>query len=196
DEMYEPIVITMPDGGDSTDYFADGKPKTSSFEYQAMLQSRCYLKGKADCLTCHTAPHDPKHRKAELRDTPDALCATCHADIRAAGTAHSHHKTATCVDCHMAPIVSGVLDHFADHSIDIPVPQNTAKHAVPNACGVCHPKKTPDELQTSITTWFPDAPARQARRIQPADAFDPDTGKDSLHPLLGVIADANETPTL
>lgn len=194
DEMYEPIVVTMPDGGISSDYFADGRPKTSSFEYQAMLQSACFRKGKADCLTCHTAPHDPKHHKAELRDTPQALCASCHAEIVAAGKAHSHHDKASCIDCHMAPTVTGVLDHFADHSIDVPVPQNTAKHAVPNACGVCHPKAT--DLATALARWWPDAGKRQARRIRLADAFDPATAKDSLQPLLAVIADADEAPTL
>ena len=196
DELYDPIVVTMPDGGASPDYFVDGKPKTSSFEYQAMLQSACYRKGKADCLTCHTAPHDPKHNATELRDTPAALCGSCHADIRAAGSAHSHHKSASCIACHMAPIVSGVLDHFADHSIDVPVPQNTSKHAVPNACGVCHPAKTADELAASLDAWWPNARAGQARRVRLADAFDPATAADSLQPLLAVIGDPAEAPTL
>lgn len=196
DEMYEPIVITMPGGGTSTDYFVDGKPKTSSFEYQAMLQSQCYRKGKADCLTCHTAPHDPKHHKAELRDTPEKLCGSCHADVVAAGQAHSHHKTASCVACHMAPIVSGVGDHFADHSIDVPVPANTSKHAVPSACGTCHANKTADELDASLIAWWPDARTRQARRIRLADAFDPATAKASLQPLLATLADRDEAPTL
>ncbi|HEY5945131.1 MAG TPA: multiheme c-type cytochrome [Kofleriaceae bacterium] len=195
DELYDPIVVTMPDGT-SPDFFVDGKPKTSSFEYQAMLQSECYRKGKANCLTCHTAPHDPKHRHAELRANPDELCGKCHEAIRSAGTAHTHHKTASCMSCHMAPIVSGVLDHFADHSIDVPVPENTSKHGVPNACGVCHPKKTADDLAQSLATWWPDAHVRQARRERLADAFDSATARDSLKPLLAVIADTAEAPTL
>lgn len=196
DELYDPIVVTMPDGGASPDYFVDGKPKTSSFEYQAMLQSACYRKGKADCLTCHTAPHDPKHNATELRDTPAALCGSCHAEIRAAGAAHTHHKSASCIACHMAPIVSGVLDHFADHSIDVPVPQNTSKHGVPNACGVCHPAKSSEAIAASLDAWWPNARVAQARRARLADAFDPATAKDSLQSLLAVIGDAAEAPTL
>jgi hypothetical protein len=196
DEMYDPIVVTMPGGGTSTDYFVDGKPKTSSFEYQAMLQSECYRKGKADCLTCHTAPHDPKHHKAELRDTPEKLCGKCHATELAQGQAHSHHKNASCIACHMAPIVSGVLDHFADHSIDVPVPANTMKHGVPSACSTCHANKTPEELDASLLAWWPAARTRQARRVRLADAFDPATAKASLQPLLATIADRDEAPTL
>ncbi|MEO6775364.1 MAG: multiheme c-type cytochrome, partial [Kofleriaceae bacterium] len=51
DEAYDPIVVTLPGGGTSSDFFPDARPATSSFEYQAMLQSACYRKGNATCLT-------------------------------------------------------------------------------------------------------------------------------------------------
>jgi HEAT repeat protein/cytochrome c554/c'-like protein len=198
DELYEPIVVTI--GSDrSPDFFVDGKPKTSSFEYQALLQSQCYRKGKANCLTCHTAPHEAVGR-AELRDKdPDASCKKCHAAETTAGAQHTHHKAAAaqrCIACHMAPIVSGVLDQFADHSIDVPVPQNTAKHGVPNACGVCHADKPVDQLTTALTGWWPQAGARAARRERLADAFDDATATTSQRPLLEIIADEDEAPTL
>ncbi len=195
DELYEPIVITLPDGT-SPDYFVDGKPRTSSFEYQAMLQAACYRKGGANCLTCHTAPHGEAHRKAELRAAPDETCRSCHAPVFAAGTAHTHHKSASCIACHMPPIVSGVLDHFVDHAIDVPAPQNTARHGVPSACGVCHADKPAADLARWIDEKWPDAKLRQARRIQLADAFDDASAKASAKPLLAVIADPAEAPTL
>ena len=193
DENYDPIVITLPGGGTSSDFFADGRPSTSSFEYQAMLQSACYRKGNATCLTCHTAPHAPSHRKAELRDEPDKLCKSCHQSL---AVDHSHHKTATCLACHMAPVVSGVLDHFADHTIDVPAPTTTERHKVPNACGVCHADRTPAVLSAQIQTWWPDAAKRQARRERLADAFDEATAKESASALRTVIADADEAPTV
>jgi hypothetical protein len=193
DEFYDPIVITLPGGSTSSDFFADGRPSTSSFEYQAMLQSACYRKGNATCLTCHTAPHAVSHRKAELRDEPDKLCKSCH---QALAPDHSHHKTATCIACHMAPVVSGVLDHFADHTIDIPAPATTASHNVPNACGVCHTDKSPAVLGADIVKWWPDAGKRQARRERLADAFDEATAASSTPALRAVIADTDEAPTL
>jgi hypothetical protein len=193
DEAYDPVVITLPGGGTSSDFFADGRPSTSSFEYQAMLQSACYRKGNATCLTCHTAPHAVSHRKAELRDEPDKLCKSCHADL---APDHSHHKTATCIACHMAPVVSGVLDHFADHTIDVPAPATTANHKVPNACGVCHADRTPAVLSADIVKWWPDAGKRQARRERLADAFDDATAASSTPALRAVIADTEEAPTL
>jgi hypothetical protein len=199
DELYDPIVVVQGDGM-SPEFFVDGKPKTSSFEYQAMLQAACFRKGNATCLTCHTAPHDPDHGHAELRGKdPDESCRKCHADVAKAGAEHTHHKAAAaqrCVACHMAPIVSGVLDHFADHSIDVPVPENTVRHGVPSACGVCHADKPAAALATSLTGWWPNARVRQARRLRLADAFDPATGKESARPLLEIINDAEEAPTL
>ncbi len=191
DELYEPIVVALPDGM-SSDFFADGKPRTSSFEFQAMLQSACFRKGGATCVTCHTAPHEAK-RPADLRLDRNETCAKCHATLAAD---HGHHKDkkVDCIACHMPPIVSGVLDHFVDHALDVPNPTST--HAVPDACGVCHPKKTPTELQTSIAAWWPTAAARQARRTRLGDAFDEATATASARALVSVIDDKDEAPTL
>ncbi|HWO23736.1 MAG TPA: HEAT repeat domain-containing protein [Kofleriaceae bacterium] len=207
DEFYDPVTVVTGDGI-SPEFFVDGKPKTSSFEYQAVLQAACFRKGNATCLTCHTAPHDPKldpklgskQGHAELRDNdPDASCRKCHADVAQAGSAHTHHTAPAaqrCVACHMAPIVSGVLDKFADHSIDVPVPENTERHGVPSACGVCHADKPPAALATQLAGWWPNAKVRQARRLRLANAFDPETAKESARPLRDVITDATEAPTL
>ena len=199
DELYDPIVVAMPDGGMSSDFFADGKPSTSSFEYQAMLQSACFRRGGATCVYCHTAPHEP-HRPAELRNTnTNEICRGCHAKEAAAGRGHTHHLAAAaqqCIACHMPPIVSGVLDHFADHAIDVPSPSNTERHNVPNACGVCHADKPAADLTGSLANWWPHANKRQHRRERLADALDEATAKDSAPALLSVIADSEEAPTL
>jgi hypothetical protein len=195
DELYDPIVV-----GAASDFFADGRPSTSSFEYQAVIQSACFRKGNATCVTCHTAPHDPAHRPAELRADPDASCKTCHAELARAGVAHTHHapggKPVRCIDCHMPPVVSGVLDAFADHAIDVPVPANTTRHGVPSACGVCHADRPAEALAAWTAAQWPDSARRAARRLRLADAFDESTAKASAHPLEAVIGDADEAPTL
>jgi len=191
DEYYDPIVVTMPGGGVSTDFFPDARPSTSSFEYQAMIQSACFRKGGATCLNCHTAPHDAK-LPDDLRKPADATCAGCHTMPKD----HGHHRTAKCVDCHMPKIVSGVLDHFADHSLDVPDPQLTVKHGEPTACGVCHADKKPEDLAAAVAKWWPDAGKRAARRERLADAFDEATAKTSAPALLAVIADPEEAPTV
>jgi len=204
-DRYDVFVVT--DGRErSADFFADGRPKSSSFEYQALLQSQCHLKGHATCLTCHTAPH-AEHGPDDLKparggsalDPGDATCRSCHAPVVAAGEAHTHHHapgTASCLACHMPRIVPGVLDLFADHSIDVPVPENTLRHGVPNACNACHVKDTPEAMAQAIRAWWPQASERQRRRLRLADAFDETTAGQSQAALEAVTGDASEAPSL
>lgn len=205
EDRYDVFVVT--DGRErSADFFADGRPKSSSFEYQALLQSQCHLKGHATCLTCHTAPHadhgpddlEPARAGSAL-DAGDATCRSCHGPVVAAGEAHTHHRgqeAMRCLACHMPRIIPGVLDLFADHSIDVPVPENTSRHGVPNACNACHVKDTPEAMAQAIRTWWPHASERQQRRLRIADAFDEATAGQSQAALEAVMADASEAPSL
>lgn len=197
DDFYDPVVVLIA-GRHSGDFFADGRPKSSSFEYQALLQSACWRQGGATCLSCHAAPHDAA-APDELRAAGDESCRGCHAAVFAAGRAHTQHRAAaaqSCRACHMPKVVTGVLATFADHALDVPVPANTKRHGVPNACGTCHADWSADKLDAALTQRWPDAGKRQARRRRLADAFDEATAADSLAPLLGVIADGAEAPTL
>jgi Flp pilus assembly protein TadD len=198
EDFYDPIVVTIG-GLMSGDFFADGRPKTSSFEYQGLVQSACYRKGGATCLSCHVPPHVAK-RPSELGDAdPDAGCRGCHKEIVAAGEAHTHHRDKAarrCVSCHMPKVLTGVLDTFADHAIDVPSLTNTEKHKVPNACSRCHADKPLATLATVATVWWPKLAEREARRVRLADAFDDATAAQSSRPLTLVVNDKAEAPTL
>jgi hypothetical protein len=201
-DSYVPLVIV--DGTErSGEFFADGRPSSSSFEYQALLQSRCYRQGGATCLTCHTAPHED-HFANEIEDTSaDAPCLKCHAVIAsettgsaASANRHSHHRGVSCVACHMPSVASGVLDKFADHSIDIPNLDTTIRHGVPDACTLCHADRDPQSLALAARSWWPGLAGRTARRSRLADAIDERTAAGSLSALQSVVADRSEAPTL
>ncbi|HEV7425230.1 MAG TPA: ammonia-forming cytochrome c nitrite reductase subunit c552 [Thermoanaerobaculia bacterium] len=196
DDRYQALVIT--DGAErSGEYFADGRPSSSTFETQALLQSRCYRIGGATCLSCHTAPHAEAHGVDELKAGPaDGSCRKCHAAIAAQARAHTHHSAATCLDCHMPKVLTGVLDTFSDHSIDVPNVRNTISHGVPNACSVCHRDQSAGALATAVETWWPAARDRNARRVRLADAIDEKTAAASLPALAAVVRDAGEAPSL
>lgn len=205
-DHFQPLVVV--NGGErSGDYFADGRPKTSSFEYQALLQSRCFRKGTLTCLTCHTAPH-ADHENNELKPVPgkkgaaaiaDSSCIGCHGQVAAMAEQHSRHKSAaaqSCVACHMPKVVQGVLDHFADHAIDIPVPQNSATHHIPSACELCHKDKSPAVLTADMQRLWPRSEQRQQRRLRLADAIDEQTAERSRPALVAVLLDPDEAPSL
>lgn len=208
EDSYQPMVLLV--GNDlSGDYFEDGRPSTSSFEYQALTQSLCYMKGGATCLSCHTAPH-AAHASNELQPRKDAqarvsvgaaTCQSCHANVFAEGKKHTHHTAPAaqdCVACHMPPVVSGVLDKFADHAIGIPVPVNTVKHSIPNACNACHTheKQKPEVMAQALERWWPEAKQRQQRRLRLADAFANKTAAQSRPFLEAVLADPDEASEL
>ncbi|MBM7113488.1 HEAT repeat domain-containing protein [Archangium primigenium] len=205
EDRYQPLVVLL-DEERSGDFFDDGRPRTSSFEYQALLQSRCHLKGGATCLTCHSAPH-AAHGSNELppprpgAPVGAASCQGCHAKETAEGARHTHHASAgapDCVACHMPPTVTGVLDTFADHALDVPVPGNTVKHGIPNACNACHThaQASPASMDAALARWWPRAKARQARRLRLADALAVKTARDSRPALEQVVLDTHEAPSL
>lgn len=208
EDHYQPIVL-MVGNERSGDFFTDGRPSTSSFEYQALIQSKCHLQGGATCLTCHTAPHE-KHGANELEipkpgKTPAhvsasaATCHQCHEDVFTQGKAHTHHTARAandCLSCHMPAVVSGVLDKFPDHAIDVPAPDNTTRHDIPNACNTCHTKEKPEAMSKALLEWWPQAGTRQQRRLRLADAFDDKTAATSRPALEAVLADTAEAPSL
>jgi HEAT repeats/Cytochrome c554 and c-prime len=205
EDRYEVLVVTNSGPERSGEFFADGRPKSSSFEYAALLQSRCYRQGGATCLSCHTAPH-VEHGENELKaqagdKTPvfDQSCRACHARLFEDVAEHSHHRSReaqSCVACHMPRVVPGVLDLFADHALDVPVPQNTTRHGVPNACNQCHAKETPAAMTVALQRLWPEAERRQARRLRLADALDERPNASTEPALAAVVADTQEAPSL
>jgi hypothetical protein len=207
EDFYQVLMVTVgPDV--SSDFFVDARPNGSSFEYQALLQSRCYREGGATCLTCHTAPHAthgdddlklPLPGSASPVHLGDASCGQCHASEVETAAEHSHHRSRaaqSCVACHMPPVLSGVLDKFADHSLDVPVPENTSLHGVPNACNECHARETPEAMAAALRRWWPEARQRQDRRLRLAAAFAPATSGGNEPALKAVALDTTEAPSV
>ena len=119
--------------------------------------------------------------------------------VFAAGEGHTRHKAKgaqRCAACHMPKVLSGVLDKFADHALDVPAPENTRRHGIPNACNECHAKQSPEQMTKALAEWWPGAAARQARRLRLGDAFDTEGEERSRPALQAVLADTVEAPTL
>jgi len=173
-------------------FWPDGRPRQFANEAVALWQSPCFLKGGATCVTCHA----PSHTATPARDS-NAVCAGCHKTIAAGVSAHTHHASksagSSCVECHMPATVAGLNAQWRDHSIGIPVPENTA-HAIPNACNLCHRDKDGAWAAQQMTAWY-GGKSRQ-KFIRRADAFT--LGRQgnpaAIPQLLGILSDAAEGP--
>jgi tetratricopeptide (TPR) repeat protein len=180
-------------------YWADGRPRWLSNEAFGLWQSQCYLKGGATCVTCHSHGHTVNiERNAQLRPANNQLCARCHGAIAANVSAHSHHAAtsagSSCVECHMPPTVVSLKARIRDHSIGLPVPENTIGHGIPNACNVCHKDKDAEWALGRMTAWY--GKTSRQKFIRRADAFTAARKGDAaaVPALLEIAADASGGP--
>lgn len=129
-------------------FWNNGSPRLTAFEYQGLVRSACYVKGKPEnkisCISCHSMHDgDPKGMIQPINRTNTA-CLKCHGELKdsTALAQHTGHAAAStgssCYSCHMPPVVYGVMSFHPTHDISIPNPELTATQAVPNACNVCH----------------------------------------------------------
>jgi tetratricopeptide (TPR) repeat protein len=143
--------------------------------------------------------HDVEiERNPQLRPTANALCTRCHIAIGEAIPAHTHHAVgsagSSCVECHMPRTVFSIKAEIRDHSMSIPVPENTIRHGIPNACNLCHKDRDADWSLRQMNAWYGDR-SRQ-KLIRRADAFTL-AGKGDPHAieiLLAILARRSEGP--
>jgi tetratricopeptide (TPR) repeat protein len=160
-----------------------------------LWQSECFLKGGATCTACHTNVHDPEIEKnTALR--ANAICTACHQAIAQNTVAHTHHKSdsagSTCVECHMPRTVFSIKASIRDHSMSIPIPENTLRYGIPNACNVCHQDRDAKWTGSQMKQWYPDT-SRQ-KLIGRASAFTLARAGDhkAIGPLLAIFGDASQ----
>jgi predicted CXXCH cytochrome family protein len=173
DYFFPVLQYGLQDDADPA-YWADGRTRRFSNDAFGLWQSECFLQGGATCLSCHAVPHDTDiNHNPQLRPDANALCAQCHTAIGERTAAHTHHAAksagSSCVECHMPRTVYSIKAEIRDHSMSIPVPENTLRHDIPNACNLCHKDRTPQWALGTMNQWWGDR-SRQ-KPIRRADAF-------------------------
>lgn len=200
-DFFLPVMEYRLPNSDDPAYWPDGRPRWLSNEAIALWQSQCFLKGGATCVTCHTQAHDVDiDHNPQLRADNDKLCLRCHATIAARFVTHTHHAKnsagSSCIACHMPQTVIGIEAMFHDHSMSIPVPENSVRHGIPNACNVCHKDKDAAWAILQMNAWY----GNQSRQnfIDRADAFTgARKGDASVIPeLLRILSDPSGGPIL
>jgi tetratricopeptide (TPR) repeat protein len=193
-DFFLPVMENRMPSSDDPAYWPDGRPRWFANEAVAFWQSQCFLKGGATCITCHSNPHNiDVERNPRLRLDRNELCARCHKMILANIPAHTHHRQtssgSSCVQCHMPASVIGINARIRDHSISIPVPENTIRHGIPNACNLCHKDKDTEWALQQMNAWY----GRQSRQkiVDRADAFSGARKGDlgAIPALLQILAD-------
>ena len=69
----------------------------------------------------------------------------------------------------MPRTVYSIKAEIRDHSMSIPVPENSIRHDIPNACNLCHKDRSPQWALATMDQWY-GSRSRQ-KLIRRADAF-------------------------
>ena len=198
-DYFLPILeFSQPEDHDPA-YWPDGRTRRFSNDAFGLWQSECFLKGKVTCVSCHVTPHDIEiERNPQLSAGAGALCTRCHQDIAKAVPAHTHHAAdsagSSCVECHMPRTVLSIKAQIRDHSMSIPVPENTIRHGIPNACNGCHQNRDANWTLKQMNQWYGQR-SRQKLMLR-ADAFALARAADAsaIPKLLDILSRQSEGP--
>jgi predicted CXXCH cytochrome family protein len=197
DDYFLPVMEYSLPPSDDPAFWPDGRPRWFANDAAGLWQSQCFLKGGATCVTCHSQPHNPDvERNPQLRPGNNGLCTGCHKAIGANVSAHSHHAPgsagSSCVECHMPATEVGLKAQIRDHSMSMPAPENTIRHAIPNACNLCHRTKDAAWAAQRMSAWYGSQSRQKA--IRRPDAFTAARRADpaAIPALLEILSDPSE----
>ena len=171
DDYWDYYELRLIDTDDA--FWPDGLAKKLAYPYLQFGSSACFLKAGLTCTGCH-ATHGSSRRSELIADPRGVgLCARCHPDIAADVNGHTHHKATgpggDCQACHLPQQFRNQLV-MTDHRIAVPVPENTARLGIPNACGQsgCHADRSAEWASEKARAWYGDY---QDVRVAHADAI-------------------------
>jgi predicted CXXCH cytochrome family protein len=127
--------------------------------------------GDGLCTQCHSAPRRQTAtgiRQTETTPTssePKAESQELKASFSGAGLKlHTFHAPegagSRCISCHMSDVNWRLLIRRRDHTFQPPVPENTVKFGIPNACTTCHDNRTPEWAAKQMDAWWGDTSRR------------------------------------
>ena len=154
-------------------FWSDGMIRVSGREYNGLIDSPCYQRGRdhdrtLSCFSCHTmhkTPEDPRsvtdwaenHQVSAGMHGNDA-CGHCHVDLVNNVTAHTRHASgssgSSCYNCHMPYTSYGLLKVLRSHTISSPSARESVETGRPNACNLCHLDKTLAWTDQTLRAWF------------------------------------------
>lgn len=146
--------------GDESLFWADGAIRVGGREYNALLESPCYLRGtgerKMTCLSCHSMHSSDPDDQIDPRRPGDQACLQCHQGQNT--NAHTHHVNgspgSSCLECHTPMTTYALFKAIRSHRIDAPKISTTLRSGRPNACNLCHLDKSLAWTGKHLEEWY------------------------------------------
>jgi len=144
-------------------FYKDGRFRETTFIVEAFTRSACYLRGAAQCATCHSPHLDnfaSNQTSLKYWNNPNEMCLSCHSQYRNRIVEHSRHaagsEASQCVSCHMPRIMNALLFQARSHQIEIPSADLTERFGQldsPNVCLSCHAQKSAAWAKEQLAAW-------------------------------------------
>ena len=140
-------------------FWSDGMVRVTGREYNGLLDTACFKRGKMSCLSCHSmhSYHDKNDQLAPQMDSNEA-CYKCHESLRDNLTAHTNHSAnsegSNCYNCHMPHTTYGLLNAIRSHQIDSPSVKTQLATGRVNACNLCHINQSLDWTNKTLNKWY------------------------------------------
>ena len=150
-------------------FWSDGMVRVSGREYNGLLETPCYQRGKMSCLSCHDmhpGQDDDRPRSQWANDQmkidmrSNQACIQCHQDFQSDEklASHTHHGVSSagsnCYNCHMPHTTLGLMKAMRSHTIDSPNVATTVATGRPNACNLCHLDKSLAWTGDHLEKWY------------------------------------------
>jgi hypothetical protein len=175
-------------------FWSDGMVRISGREFNGLIDSPCFQRGKLSCISCHAmhmAEDDPRDVDDWANDmlhpgmTGNRACLQCHKTGNY-GPNHTHHEASSsgsvCYNCHMPHTTYGLLKAIRSHQISSPNAGSRIATGRPLACNLCHLDRTLQWSADHLEEWFDIKP--------PKFTADQKTVADSI--LLSMTGDAGQ----
>jgi len=146
------------DAGESS-FWKDGTHRVGGREYNGLIESGCYQRGKMSCLSCHSM-HDYRDTDDQLsvKINEDESCLQCHTEFRDRISEHTHHQTGSsgsrCSNCHMPHTTYALFKAIRSHRVDSPDSSLFVRTGRPNACNLCHLDQTLNWTVGHLHEWY------------------------------------------
>jgi len=172
---YRPLLRCRGDSvsdfpfGWENNFWPDGMIRTSGREYNGLVESPCFQRGKLSCVSCHRLHQSDRDVRPVEEWANDQLgegmrenqaCTQCHQEYRDADTltGHTHHTAessgSNCYNCHMSYTTYGLMKAIRSHEISSPDVTVNLETGRPNACNQCHLDKTLAWSAERLSRWY------------------------------------------
>ena len=180
----------------SSQFWSDGMIRVVGREYNGLIESPCFQRGKLSCFSCHVMHQAEDDERPRMQWTDDQLkpglrgneaCLSCHEAYRSEPslTAHTHHLASSqgsrCYNCHMPNTAYGILKATRSHKVTSPSVDETMDAGRPNACNLCHLDRSLEWTNKQLVDWY---------GLPPAEL--PDWSKTALSVRMSLAGDAGQ----